>query len=127
MKIITGMVENSFTDEQLIHRSGLVVFLKYLRSIGLIGFNTEEVHALCVGSQDESENLIKQTRNQHHAGQTGSEDFHVNDILRPLAVSGDNLSEMIVDMTSANHFLGTGRMDCRENCVRLIKNILRKY
>ena len=37
MEIITGKVENSFTNERLTHHSGLGVVWDYVRSNGLIG------------------------------------------------------------------------------------------
>jgi hypothetical protein len=47
------------------------------------------------GARAESENWIEQTKNQLHASQTITDDFHVNDILWQLAVLGYNLSVMM--------------------------------
>ena len=60
----------------------------------LKGLNAEKLHAL-YGARAESENWIEQTKNQLHASETLTDDFHVNDILWQLAVLGYNLSVMM--------------------------------
>jgi hypothetical protein len=60
----------------------------------LKGLNAEKLHAL-YRVRAESENWIEQTKNQLHASQTLTDDFHVNDILWQLAVLGYNLSVMM--------------------------------
>jgi hypothetical protein len=60
----------------------------------LKGLDAEKLHTL-YGARAESENWIEQTKNQLHASQTITDDFHVNDILWQLAVLGYNLSVMM--------------------------------
>jgi hypothetical protein len=60
----------------------------------LKGLNAEKLHTL-YGARAESENWIEQTKNQLHASQTVTDNFHVNDILWQLAVLGYNLSVMM--------------------------------
>jgi len=60
----------------------------------LKGLNAEKLHSL-YGARAESENWIEHTKNQLHASQTITDDFHVNDILWQLAVLGYNLSVMM--------------------------------
>jgi hypothetical protein len=60
----------------------------------LKGLDVKELHIL-YGARAESENWIEQTKNQLHASQTITDDFHVNDILWQLAVLGYNLSVMM--------------------------------
>ena len=57
----------------------------------LKGLCAIKLHAL-YGARAESENWIEQVKNQLHASQTVTDDFHVNDILWQLAVLGYNLS-----------------------------------
>jgi len=66
----------------------------------LKGLSTSELHSL-YGARAESENWIEHTKNQLHASQTVTDDFHVNDILWQLAVLGYNLSVMM--RYEANH------------------------
>jgi len=60
----------------------------------LKGLNAKELHAL-YRARAESENWIEHTKEQLHASQTVTDDFHVNDILWQLAVLGYNLSVMM--------------------------------
>jgi len=60
----------------------------------LKGLSADKLHVL-YGARAESENWIEQTKNQLHASQTVTDDFHVNDILWQLAVLGYNLSVMM--------------------------------
>lgn len=60
----------------------------------LKGMQADRLHVL-YGARAESENWIEHTKNQLHASQTITDNFHVNDILWQLAVLGYNLSVMM--------------------------------
>jgi hypothetical protein len=60
----------------------------------LKGMDAKGLHGL-YGARAESENWIEHTKEQLHASQTVTDDFHVNDILWQLAVLGYNLSVMM--------------------------------
>jgi hypothetical protein len=60
----------------------------------LKGLSTLQIHSL-YGARAESENWIENTKNQLYAGQTITNDFHVNDILWQLAVMAYNISVLI--------------------------------
>ena len=53
-----------------------------------------KIHAL-YGERAESENWIENTKNQLYAGQTITNDFHVNDILWQLSVMAYNISVLM--------------------------------
>ena len=60
----------------------------------LKGLTTLKIHSL-YGARAESENWIENTKNQLHAGQTITNDFHVNDILWQLSVMAYNISVLM--------------------------------
>jgi hypothetical protein len=60
----------------------------------LKGLTTLRIHSL-YGERAESENWIENTKNQLHAGQTITNDFHVNDILWQLSVMAYNISVLM--------------------------------
>jgi hypothetical protein len=60
----------------------------------LKGLSAVQIHAL-YGQRAECENWIENTKNQLCAGQTTTDDFHVNDILWQLSVMAYNISVLI--------------------------------
>jgi hypothetical protein len=60
----------------------------------LKGLTAIKIHSL-YGQRAESENWIENTKNQLHAGQTVTNDFHVNDILWQLSVMAYNISVLM--------------------------------
>jgi hypothetical protein len=60
----------------------------------LKGLTAMQIHTL-YGQRAESENWIENTKNQLYAGQTITNDFHVNDILWQLSVMAYNISVLM--------------------------------
>jgi len=60
----------------------------------LRGLTSTKIHLL-YGERAESENWIENTKNQLYAGQTITNDFHVNDILWQLSVMAYNISVLM--------------------------------
>ena len=97
-------VEESFTSEKLTSYSVLTVINDYANHLGLhqqldrvfstVINNAIKIHAL-YGERAECENRIENTKNQLCAGQTITNDFHVNDILWQLSVMAYNISVLI--------------------------------
>jgi hypothetical protein len=58
------------------------------------GLSSTQIHAL-YGQRAECENWIENTKNQLCAGQTTTDDFHVNDILWQLSVMAYNISVLM--------------------------------
>jgi IS4 transposase len=58
------------------------------------GLTATKIHRL-YGQRAESENWIENTKNQLHAGQTITNNFHVNDILWQLSVMAYNISVLM--------------------------------
>jgi hypothetical protein len=90
VRIVKEYVERDFFGK--IERIPVYEYFCYCTN--LKGLTTIQIHFL-YGARAESENWIENTKNQLHAGQTITNDFHVNDILWQLSVMAYNISVLM--------------------------------
>ena len=90
VRIVTEYVEKDFFG--LIEHIPVYDYFCYCTN--LKGLTVIKIHAL-YGERAECENWIENTKNQLYAGQTITNDFHVNDILWQLSVMAYNISVLM--------------------------------
>ena len=90
VRIVKKYVEKDFFGK--IERIPVYEYFCYCTN--LKGLTAIKIHAL-YGERAESENWIENTKNQLLAGQTITNDFHVNDILWQLSVMAYNISVLM--------------------------------
>jgi len=90
VRIVKEYVQKEFFGEI----ESIPVYEYFCYCTNLKGLTTIKIHAL-YGARSESENWIENTKNQLCAGQTITNDFHVNDILWQLSVMAYNISVLM--------------------------------
>jgi len=90
VRIVKEYVEKEFFGKIEI----IPVYEYFCYCTNLKGLTTLRIHSL-YGARAESENWIENTKNQLCAGQTITNDFHVNDILWQLSVMAYNISVLM--------------------------------
>jgi hypothetical protein len=90
VRIVKEFVEKEFFGK--IERIPIYDYFCYCTN--LKGLTVSKIHSL-YGERAESENWIENTKNQLCAGQTITDDFHVNDILWQLSVLAYNISVLM--------------------------------
>jgi len=90
VRIVKEFVEKDFFGKV----ESIPVYEYFCYCTNLKGLTTLKIHAL-YGERAESENWIENTKNQLCAGQTITNDFHVNDILWQLSVMAYNISVLM--------------------------------
>ena len=90
IRIVKEYVEKSFFGKI----SQIPVYEYFCYCSNLKRLDSTKIHAL-YGQRAESENWIENTKNQLYAGQTITNDFHVNDILWQLSVMAYNISVLM--------------------------------
>jgi len=90
VKIVKEWVEKDFFGK--VERIPIYEYFCYCTN--LKGLSCVKIHAL-YGERAESENWIENTKNQLCAGQTVTNDFHVNDMLWQLSVMAYNISVLM--------------------------------
>ena len=88
-------IVKEFIEKDFFGRIELIPSYEYLcYCTNLKGLSPAEIHTL-YGQRAECENWIENAKNQLCAGQTTTNDFHVNDILWQLAVMAYNISVLM--------------------------------
>ena len=90
VRIVKEYVEKEFFGKIEI----IPVYEYFCYCTNIKGLTTLRIHSL-YGARAESENWIENTKNQLCAGQTITNDFHVNDILWQLSVMAYNISVLM--------------------------------
>ena len=90
VRIVKEWVEKDFFGK--VERIPVYEYFCYCTN--LKGLSCVKIHAL-FGERAESENWIENTKNQLFAGQTVTNDFHVNDMLWQLSVMAYNISVLM--------------------------------
>jgi hypothetical protein len=90
VRVVKEYVEKEFFGK--IERIPVYEYFCYCTN--LKGLTALRIHSL-YGERAESENWIENTKNQLHAGQTITNDFHVNDMLWQLSVMAYNISVLM--------------------------------
>jgi len=90
VRVVKEYVEKAFLGQ--VERIPVYDYFCYCTN--LKGLNALQIHTL-YGQRAECENWIENTKNQLCAGQTITDDFHVNDILWQLSVMAYNISVLI--------------------------------
>ena len=90
VRIVKEFLEKEFFGK--IERIPIYDYFCYCTN--LKGLTISKIHSL-YGERAESENWIENTKNQLCAGQTTTDDFHVNDILWQLSVMAYNISVLM--------------------------------